>query len=66
MALAPRPECSPERRRNFPERIGAGLVARSGHTHFSNRGWSSSPGEFHPEALTEPCVNLSIHTALHS
>jgi hypothetical protein len=27
---------------------------------------SSSPGEFHPEALTEPCVNLSIHTALHS
>jgi hypothetical protein len=28
--------------------------------------WSSSPGEFHPEALTEPCVNLSIHTALHS
>ena len=28
--------------------------------------WSSSPGEFHPEALTDPCVNLSIHTALHS
>jgi hypothetical protein len=27
---------------------------------------SSSPGEFHPEALTEPCLNLSIHTALHS
>src|ERR1019366_5181323 len=27
---------------------------------------SSSPGEFHPEALTDPCVNLSIHTALHS
>ena len=25
-----------------------------------------SPGEFHPEALTDPCVNLSIHTALHS
>ena len=25
---------------------------------------SSSPGEFHPQALTEPCVNLSIHTAL--
>jgi glucose-6-phosphate isomerase len=24
---------------------------------------SSSPGEFHPQALTEPCVNLSIHTA---
>ena len=26
--------------------------------------WSSGPGEFHPQALTEPCVNLSIHTAL--
>ena len=26
--------------------------------------WSSRPGEFHPEALTEPCVSLSTHTAL--
>ena len=25
---------------------------------------SSSPGEFHPQALTEPDVNLSIHPAL--
>ena len=25
---------------------------------------SSRPGEFHPEALTEPCVSLSTHTAL--
>ena len=25
---------------------------------------SSSPGESHPQALTEPYVNLSIHTAL--
>ena len=25
---------------------------------------SSRPGESHPEALTEPCVNLSTHTAL--
>ncbi len=32
---------------------------------FTGSGRSSSPGEFHPEALTEPCVNLSIHTALH-
>ena len=24
---------------------------------------SSRPGEFHPEALTEPCLNLSAHTA---
>src|SRR5262245_63816750 len=23
-----------------------------------------SPGEFHPEALTEPCLSLSTHTAL--
>jgi hypothetical protein len=29
-------------------------------------GWSSSPGEFHPEALTDPYVTLSRHTALHS
>ena len=28
--------------------------------------WSNSPGEFHPEALTKLCVNLSIHTDLHS
>jgi len=26
--------------------------------------WSSSPGELHPQALTEPDVNLSIHPAL--
>jgi hypothetical protein len=23
----------------------------------------SSPGEFHPQALTEPCVTVSCHTA---
>jgi hypothetical protein len=27
---------------------------------------SSRPGEFHPEALTDPYVTLSRHTALHS
>jgi hypothetical protein len=27
---------------------------------------SSRPGEFHPEALTDPYVNLSIHTAPRS
>ena len=27
---------------------------------------SSRPGESHPEALTEPCVSLSTHTALAS
>ena len=26
-------------------------------------GLVSSPGEFHPEALAEPYVNVSIHTA---
>ena len=26
-------------------------------------GQSSRPGESHPEALTEPCLNLSAHTA---
>lgn len=25
--------------------------------------WSSSPREFHPQALTQPDVNLSIHPA---
>ena len=25
--------------------------------------WPSSPGELHPEALTEPCLSLSTHTA---
>ncbi len=24
---------------------------------------ASSPGEFHPQALQEPCVNLSAYTA---
>jgi hypothetical protein len=24
---------------------------------------SSRPEEFHPQALPEPCMNLSIHTA---
>ena len=35
-----------------------GVLTRSGR--------SSSPGEFHPEALTDPYVTLSRHTALHS
>jgi len=24
---------------------------------------ASRPGEFHPQALLEPCLNLSVHTA---
>ena len=26
----------------------------------------SRPGEFHPQPLTDPYVNLSVHTARHS
>jgi transposase len=26
-------------------------------------GLASRPGEFHPQALLEPCLNLSVHTA---
>ncbi len=29
----------------------------------SGNGLVSSPGEFHPEALAEPYVNVSAHTA---
>jgi len=29
-------------------------------------GWSSRPGEFHPQPLTEPYVTVSRHTALHT
>src|SRR5208283_786650 len=28
--------------------------------------WSSKPGEFHPQLLTEPCLRLSPHTALRN
>src|SRR5499426_938752 len=34
------------------------------HQSFASRDRSSSPGELHPEALTEPCLSLSAHTAL--
>ena len=38
------------------------------HQSMSGDGWVnsvmvSSPGEFHPEALAEPYVNVSVHTA---
>ena len=32
--------------------------------HRESVAMSSRPREFHPEPLTEPCVNLSIYTAL--
>ena len=38
------------------------LDVPSGEGHFP--AFDRSPGEFHPQALTEPYVNLSIHTAL--
>ena len=28
--------------------------------------WSSRAREFHPHPLTEPCVKVSPHTALHT
>jgi hypothetical protein len=37
---------------------------KSYHTGGRPGNESSKPGEFHPEFLTEPCVNLSILTAL--
>jgi hypothetical protein len=52
--------------------VGADARARclrlSSETHRENRRgaqqpWPSRPSEFHPEPLTEPYVNLSIHTA---
>ena len=35
------------------------------HDTFSRlfRQLASRPGEFHPQALLEPCLNLSVHTA---
>jgi len=46
--------------------IRRGRDRRRRNDRFMGSGWSSSPGEFHPETLTEPRLNLSIHTALHS
>ena len=37
------------------------LVLQCGEEGFGHG--VSSPGEFHPRALAEPCVNLSIYTA---
>ena len=33
------------------------------HSLDPNEPLASRPGEFHPQALPEPCMNLSIHTA---
>ena len=42
---------------DFHDTLGITLIAKPNRE-------SSSPGEFHPEALTEPDVNLSAHPAL--
>lgn len=47
--------------------IGPRTVMTAGHVVYSAAagGWApSSRGEFHPPALTDPYVNLSVHTAL--
>ena len=44
-------------RDDFHDTSGIALVAEPNHE-------SSSPGESHPQALTEPDVNLSAHPAL--
>ena len=41
---------------NVKQALGAPAVLKGEHK-------SSRPGESHPEALTEPCLNLSAHTA---
>lgn len=33
---------------------------------FYEKSKSSHAGEFHPYVLTEPCLKVSLHTALHS
>ena len=43
-------------RQNFHDALGIALIAKSNYE-------SSSPGESHPQALTEPDVNLSAHPA---
>src|SRR5215469_8974538 len=50
-----------------PRHAEGNMTADGVHTYaYDASGRSSSPGEFHPEALTEPYVTLSRHTALHS
>lgn len=44
-------------RDNFRHALGVAIIAEPNHE-------SSSPGESHPQALTEPDVNLSTHPAL--
>ena len=43
-------------RHDFHHALGVAMIAKPNHE-------SSSPGESHPQALTEPDVNLSAHPA---
>ena len=51
---------------SFRPRLATIALALSLTLHL-HQGWAedlpSRPGELHPEALTDPYVNLSIHTA---
>ena len=44
-------------------RIGSVAAIGNSVRPMTGFGRVSSPGEFHPEALSEPYVNVSIHTA---
>ena len=44
-------------------RLPSGVKLTLGSNGCEVPGLSSRPGEFHPRALPEPCMNLSIHTA---
>ncbi len=44
-------------RQNFHDALGVAVITKPNDK-------SSSPGELHPQALTEPDVNLSAHPAL--
>jgi hypothetical protein len=55
--------CHPHRMRS---RLRKGYAAELGGPSRLQSSWSESssrPEEFHPQALPEPCMNLSIHTA---
>src|SRR5271169_5452895 len=41
-----------------PPAVSKSLTRSKGHPQLASR-----PGKSHPQALLEPCVNLSIHTA---
>ena len=45
------------------ERITASHPVRKFGSEFSMTGVVELPGEFHPQAFPEPCMNLSVHTA---